>query len=249
MSLDFRAQQLAFAAHLRDPSGYAAPAAAEARRVAIYRDLFYNNVASLLASNFPVIRALLADAEWHALVRAFYAGHRAHTPLFPEIGRELVRYLESRDAAGDPPFLPELAHYEWAELAVSIDEAALDEVPHDRDGDLATGVPVLSPLAWPLLYRWPVHRIRADFRPTEPPAAPTCLIVSRNRADEVGFFEATPVILRMVELMQESARTGLEVAQALARELGAAGDASLIAACLECLATLKARDIVLGTRP
>lgn len=125
-----RAQQFALSRHLRDPDAAPAPDGIEARRLAIYRDLFYNNLQGLLAGNFPVIRKTLDDDAWHALVRAFYAGHRCRTPLFTEIGREFVRWLEAEvdEDASLPPWLPELAHYEWVELALQISDAA---APHD----------------------------------------------------------------------------------------------------------------------
>ena len=59
---DFQKLQYAFAAHLRDPAAHPAPAGIEDRRLQIYRELFYNNVEGLLASNFPVIRRVLGDA-------------------------------------------------------------------------------------------------------------------------------------------------------------------------------------------
>ena len=68
-----RAQQFALSRHLRDPDAVPAPEGIEPRRVAIYRDLLYNNLQGLLAGNFPVIRRTLDDDAWHALVRAFSA--------------------------------------------------------------------------------------------------------------------------------------------------------------------------------
>ena len=88
MATDFQQLQRDFAAHLRDPARNAAPDGLEDRRVAVYRELFYNNIEGLLAGNFPVIRRITPDAQWHALARGFYAEHASHTPLFTEIGRE-----------------------------------------------------------------------------------------------------------------------------------------------------------------
>ena len=81
---DLRQQQSAFAAHLRDPAANPPPPGIEPRRMAIYRDLFFNNIAGLLAANFPVIRRTLGEDAWRALVRRFYSTHRSRTPLFPE---------------------------------------------------------------------------------------------------------------------------------------------------------------------
>ena len=104
-------QQFALSRHLRDPS-HPPPPGIEERRLAIYRDLFFNNIESLLAGNFPVIRQTLGDDAWRRLVRSFYARHRSQTPLFPEIAREFIRFLETRTGDGGPPWLGVLAQYE-----------------------------------------------------------------------------------------------------------------------------------------
>jgi hypothetical protein len=247
----FQALQRRFAAHLRDPGRNPAPEGLEDRRVGIYRELFFNNVESLLAGNFPVIRRITPDARWNALVRDFLAGWRSHTPLFTEIGREFHRFLESRAGTGngDPPFLPELAHYEWAELALSLDEASIDDVPHDPDGDVVDGIPVVSPLAWALAYRFPVQRIREDFQPDAPPAEPTFLLVVRNRRDEVAFLGVNALSLKLLEIVKENpGRTGLESLHALVEGLDPAAQGALVAAGADILRGFTARDVLLGTR-
>ncbi|MEJ2257816.1 MAG: DNA-binding domain-containing protein, partial [Woeseiaceae bacterium] len=52
-SATFRKRQYAFAAHIRDPENVPAPDDIEARRMAVYRDLFFNNLFSLLGTFFP----------------------------------------------------------------------------------------------------------------------------------------------------------------------------------------------------
>jgi hypothetical protein len=248
---DFQALQRAFAAHLRDPVAQPAPAGLEDRRVGVYRELFFNNLESLLAGNFPVIRRLLPDARWRALVRAFMAGWQSHTPLFTEIGREFHRFLAARQEqdAADPPWLAELAHYEWVELALAIDEARIEDAVHDPDGDVVDGIPVTSPLAWPLAYRFPVHRIREDFQPDAAPEQPTFLIVVRNRADEVAFMAANALTVRLLQDVKANpARTGLECLQALADAVDPTAREALVTAGAQTLRGLKARDVLLGTR-
>lgn len=252
MSADFRQLEREFAAHLRDPANNAAPGGLEDRRVAIYRELFYNNIEGLLAGNFPVIRRITPDAQWHALVRGFYAGHASHTPLFTEIGREFHRFLQARaeNDAGDPPFLPELAHYEWVELAVSLDEASIEDVPHDPAGDVIAAPPVVSPLAWPLVYAFDVQRIREDYQPIEPPPQPTVLVVVRNRNDEVAFMEITPLTYRLLELLKENpARTGLDAVDAIAAQFPEGDRAMVREAGAGILRGLRDRDVLLGTAP
>lgn len=247
-----KAQQYAFAAHLRDPASAPGPEGIEDRRLQIYRDLFYNNVENLLGNNFPVIRSLRGDATWHALVRDFYREHRCHTPLFPELGREFLRYLETRQQQqrGDPPFLLELAHYEWVELALALDEHDLAAIEHDPQGDLLAGVPVASPTAWPLAYAWPVQLIRPDFQPVAPPPQPTFLLVVRDRRDQVQFKAIDALGFALMQAVDDNAGglSGRELLLQLARQHGVGEVEPFIAGGARLLEQLRARDAILGTR-
>jgi len=243
------ALQRAFASHVRDPAHAPAPDGIEPRRMAVYTELFFNNVESLLSANFPVIRSLYGDDAWREFVRAFYRDHHCHTPLFTDLARELMRYLETRDDASDPPFLAELAHYEWSELALAIDEAEIAHVAHDRNGDIVDGIPVVSPLARVLAYRFPVHRIRPDYRPDEAPAQPTLILLVRDRSDEIRFLEIDALTALLFERLQaNTTATGRAVLDALLVELGRADDA-VRASGLAILNLLRDRDALLGTRP
>ena len=218
---DFMQRQYAFAAHIRNPDSAPAPADVEDRRMAIYRELFYNNVENFLSNGFPVLRRLMDDDAWHALARDFLSRHACHSPLFMEIPREFLNYieLERSEQPGDPPFMRELAHYEWVELAVSIAENEPSQ-PVDRDGDLLAGVPVFSSLAWPLSYRYPVHRISPDFQPDTPPEQPTYLLVYRDERDEVRFIELNSVSARLFSLLHgDTTLTGRQALQRIAEEL------------------------------
>lgn len=172
---DFIRRQRAFAAHLRDPDAVPAPDGIEERRLRIYRDLVLKNLSSLLSGSFPVLHRILPASEWQGLMRDFLRRHRAQTPLFHELPQEFLEFLATSRRADprDPPFLLELAHYEWVELAVRISDAEPSPDGVDPQGDLLAGRPVLSPLARCLTYRFPVHRIGPEHRPDGPPPEPT----------------------------------------------------------------------------
>lgn len=238
-------------AHLRDPDRHAGPDDVEDRRLAIYRDLFFRNLSNFIAKSFPVLRRLYSDDDWAAFMREFYANHEFHTPLFPEIPREFLQYLQEERGAreGDPPFLYELAHYEWVEIALDLDETDLGDIPADPHGDLMDGVPVLSPLAWSLAYRYPVHEIRPAYQPDEPPASPTHLLVYRDRADTVKFMQLNAVTARALQLMKENpGGTGLDTLNAIAAELNHPRPETLLEAGAEMLRDLAKRDVILGTQ-
>jgi hypothetical protein len=247
------AQQLEFAAHLRDPAAHAAPSGIEDRRMAIYRELFYNSLEGILANNFPVIRRLRDDAWWHQRVRAFYRDWRCHTPMFTELGREFLRYLEQRaeDGADDPPFLVELAHYEWIELVLALDETDLDSIPCNRDGDLLQGCPLPSPLAWPLAYRFPVHTLRADFQPDTAPEQPTFLLVVREGDGNIRFKAIEALGFHLLQSIADnpSRRSGRELLLDLAQQVGVAETEPFVAAGGRLLEQLRQRQALLGTYP
>jgi hypothetical protein len=248
---DFIRRQYEFTAHIRDPEHRPAPADVEDRRMGIYRELFYNNVEDFIAGTFPVTRRVLDDAAWHALIRDYFNRHRSHTPLFLEMPREFLNYLENErgEHPEDPPFLKELAHYEWVELALSVAEERLGPEQFDPEGDLMTGRPVLSPLAWPLAYRYPVHRIGPDFQPDAPGDTPTCLVVYRDHRDEVGFIEINRVTKRLLELIDSGTdATGEALLLAIAQELSHPQPAVVVQGGREIFNRLHEKGIIPGTR-
>ncbi|MGE5155332.1 MAG: DUF2063 domain-containing protein [Bdellovibrio bacteriovorus] len=250
-TLSFQATQQAFAAHLRDPEGRPAPPGLEDRRVGIYRELIFNNVESLLAGFFPVLHRILPRDHWLGLVREFFIRHRARSPLFMELAQEFLDFLHRGRAADprDPPYLLELAHYEWVELALMISEDEPDLTCLDPNGDLLAGVPVLSPLAWPLSYRFPVHRLSPDHQPEEPPAEPSHLLVYRNRAERVEFLETNAVTQRLLQLLgHETGRSGRENLELIAAELQHPTPEQVIDFGAALLADLRARGIIVGAR-
>lgn len=220
-----RESQLRMARYLRDPQGQPAPEGVEPRRLKVYQDLVYNNIEGFIRGGFPVLRSLYADEDWHGLVRQFIDGHRCHTPYFLEISQEFLRFLmedfEARPC--DPPFLAELAHYEWVELALDVAE---DEVPADAEGGETLDMELqLSPLAWLLSYRFPVHLIGPGFIP-DSATEPCYLAVYRNRADKVCFLALNAPMARLMELVRDNqGRPSSALLASLAEEMAMAPEA------------------------
>jgi uncharacterized protein len=243
----FQQLQHALTAHLRDPKAHPPPQGVEDRRIGIYRELVYNNLEGFLSRGFPVIRSLHEDAAWHELVRDFLRGHRASTPYFLEIGREFVAWLQDgrNPHAGDPPFLAELAHYEYAEVALTVAEAPAEWQPLPVDADLLEEKPRLSPLAWLLGYRFPVHRIGPGNRPGQVPDTPTHLMMHRTSADRIAFLELNPVTARLVHLIQHNERRSARaLLEGIATELGRDDPEAVIRGGLEILGELRAREVL-----
>jgi len=235
-----RDSQLAMAGYLRDPAAAPAPGGVEQRRLDIYQRLVYNNIEGFISKGFPVLRSLYRDRDWQQLVRGFIREHSCSTPYFMEISQEFLHYLlheyQPRDI--DPPFMAELAHYEWVELALDVAEEA--PPPALRVDEPLAAVPRLSSLAWLLSYRFPVHRIGPQNQPRDV-GDPTYLVVYRDRQDRVRFMELNAVTARLVEMTRDNSMTnGAGLLDALAAETGMesqmllAFGTQLLAELLEC---------------
>lgn len=247
----FKKHQYEFTAHIRNPEANKMPEGIEDRRMGIYRELLYNNIEGFIASGFPVLRDIYNDENWHSMVRDFFANHQCQTPYFLEISQEFIEYLqnERQSQAGDPAGLLELAHYEWVELAlhVSDEDISMDDI--DANGDLLDGCPVLSPLAWPLSYQFPVHKMGPDNLPQQAPEQPTYLVVYRNRNDKVNFLEINPVTARLLNLLQENeSYTGLDAIEHISREMSHPDPEVVRQGGKAALEELQGYGIILGTR-
>jgi len=246
----FQRVQRTFTAHMRDPQGSPAPAGIEDRRMAIYRGLLFNNVRSFLGNSFPVLQKVLGEDGWSALVRDYFRTHRAHTPLFPRMPQEFLHYLreERGEVSRDAPFLAELAHYEWVELALALDPREPDYRGVDEDGDLLAGAPAWNALAMSLSYRFPVQNISPQFMPDTPAAEPIYIVACRDGEDKVGFLELNAVTARLVELLQAGGgRCGRELLEQIAVELRHPEPEAVVRGGLDILVDMRRRGIVLGT--
>ncbi len=249
---DFQEKQYAFAAHIRDPEHVAAPEGVEDRRMAIYRELFFNNLKNLLSSTFPVLKKLHSDDKWRGLIRKFMQHHQAQTPYFLELPAEFLNFLQNEyePEVDDFPFLLELAHYEYIELALSISEEANNMEGIDPDGDFLAGLPVKSVLTWVYAYQYPVHRISAEFLPESPQDQPVYLAVYRGSNDKVGFLELNPVTAGLLNAIDENeaGKTGEALLRGLAADTNYVNVDAFIQHGLAALEEMRSLEILTGTR-
>ena len=243
MPAGFQQFQRDFAAHLRDPRRIARPQGLPVRRAGVYRELVFNNLCGVVDKCFPVCRAVLGETRWRRLCRGFLRDGALHTPWFREIPQEFVRYLAASPVPRLPRWLAELAHYEWAELAVDVMDAPIP--PHDPAGDLLAGKVVLNPALLNLAYAWPVQRIGPAYRPRQP--RPTHLVVYRAADDGVRFCEINPVTARLLALLAAAPSTGRDAIARVGAELNHPDPAGLLDFGRQLLADLRRQGILLGS--
>lgn len=214
-------QQQALTRYLRDPEQCPAPAGMDVARAQVYRDLIFENMRSLLSGTFPVLVSVLGQDKWRACVRRFLREHRCVTPRFGEIAQEFVGYLAAHPSPDWPSFVAELAHYEWVEMVLL--QAEAEPLSSHDEASLLDSPLRVSPLAWPLAYQWPVHRLAPNYQPSTPPAEPTLLLVRRTPGFEVRFSELSLLAWRLLQRIEEDpGLAGRGQLLALAREAGVA---------------------------
>ena len=251
-SREFKDKQYAFAAHIRDPENVAAPDGIETRRMAIYRNLFFNNLFNLLETFFPVLRKIHSDDQWRRFVRGFMQKHQAQTPYFLQLPEEFLGYLQNEfePSETDYPFLLELAHYEYAELALAVSEEATDMTGVDPNGDLLAGVPVKSALSWSYAYHYAVHRISPDYLPEKAEEHPVYLALYRGSDDEVGFLELNSITAALLNAIErnENNQTGEQLLRSLAATINYPDADALVAHGSDALLEMRQLEILSGSR-
>ena len=184
----FFSVQRAFTQYLRDPDHVTPPADLAGERLAVYSHAVIKNAETFIGENFPRVKSLFPEAAWTSMVRDYFRRHASTTPLFVELPGEFLRYLdELRDEPDDPPFLYELAHFEFLETEVSADEQRIDETGVDPAGDVITGVPLVNPTLRLVRYTYPVHRIDVSSRPDGEPGPPTFIAAAGGDPAEYDF--------------------------------------------------------------
>jgi hypothetical protein len=116
----------------------------------VYRNAYWARLAEALGNDLPGLKALMGDAAFDGMARAYIAKHPSQHPSIRWVGRHLAAFLASETPYRDDPWLADMARFDWA-LAFAFDAA---DAPAAGLADLV-GVP---PEFW--------GSIRLAFHPT-----------------------------------------------------------------------------------
>lgn len=247
---DFVELQQAFTRYLRDPDNTTPPGSHEDRRLAIYRHAIFSNVEGLMADNYPRVKAVYDNDAWQALIRHYVINHQSKASAFVDVPKEFLSYLDrERQGFEDPPFIAELAHFDWLETLIGADERHLDLNGIDGAGDLLDNIPLSNPIMEIVTYQYPVHVINADFQPHTPPPQKTCIAAFRDTNNEYGFLDLNPAAERLLrQVCEQTDKSGRQLLTELAAELGATEPESVVSHGHEILVRMRNRGALLGTR-
>ena len=238
----FQETQLAFTEYLRRPE----MGEQRSRQQEIYRDSIYKNINQCIADVFPITNSIIPESEWELMIRKFISVHRLQTPYFLEICQEFLAYLMQtrKPLPSDHPFLLELAHFEWIQLALDIADMNSPECEHNS-APPENSLWKASPLVVGLTYLYPVHIIDECYLPTESGIHPTYLLVYRNRNDDVKTLATNNLNLRIIQLLQVHEKiTHLKIFQLLSAELSDHSQEIILAKILTILCMLAEKEIV-----
>jgi uncharacterized protein len=196
-----RRQQLSFAAYIRNPGQPVSLGNIADERMVVYRELFFNNIQETLSSAFPVLQQVLQAGQWQALCQKFFAEHRCQTPYLNRVPQEFLNYLQQNNIS-EPPWLLELAQWEWTELELFL--APDSDITDAACTDVLDAVPILSPLARVHSFMYPVHQISKQFLPNARAQEIIHLLAWRKRDDRIGFMQLNALSARLLELVRKN---------------------------------------------
>ena len=240
--LEFQRYQLEFTAHIRNPRANKKPAQVDDARMAVYREIVFNNIFGAVSSCFPVCVQVLGKHAWEKLVRQFFANYQATSPIFREIPQQFLQFLNS--VGNLPAYFQQLAHYEWVELAINTQRTEAAKLSEKMN--LLDEKPILAPAHMLLEYDYVVHKISKRNRPKT--TEKTYLLVFRNNEFKVKFIELNPTTYQLLRLIQENNMTGKQALVTLAEDIKHPDADAVIQFGAEILSDLAIQQAIVGSR-
>lgn len=255
--MSFQTVQRRFLAHLKQPQIHPLPVGFAEQGATTYLDLLYNKFNASLETCFPIARQLLGDKNWRQLVQDFIAEHDCQSSYYRQIPDEFIIYLQTEpNRADDPPFLLELVHFEWLELALAITEAEIhveadpvNTLVMNNSNDWLCYRPMFVPVFEVFQYAFPVHKINRAFQPQEKPEQHTFILGFRDRFDDVQFIELQPATARLLDIIQLNNGGLRQAADRVAEEAGLSNPEQLYPFAIETMNHLLHQGAILGTEP
>ncbi len=170
----------------RDAAAAAALSAGGMRnghRFGIYRNNIFKSLTGVLEAAFPTIRTLVGGGNFAALAHRFIAAHPPRQPQLYCYGGDFAAFLAGfAPAAGELPFLPDVARVEWAVNEAYFEADAeplaagrLAGLAPERYAGLRLGLhPTARLIAsdWPVWDLWGAGALPESFQTPGPPGKP-----------------------------------------------------------------------------
>lgn len=141
-------------------------------RIAIYRGNVVAVRTRALRNAYPIIAALVGNAYFDALARAYIVSDPPSEADLNRYGHALPAFVAAFPHARSLPYLPDVARMEWslhrAHFAADGETFTQDDLQDAITADPARIRPRLHPACDVLRSVWPIHRIWAVHQPGHP---------------------------------------------------------------------------------
>jgi hypothetical protein len=224
-------------------------------RLAVYRSLVRNGLASVIVRMLPRTRARMnaaGDGRFDGEVARFLDEVGPRTHYLRDVPAELLAWAVPRWRADPavPPYLPDLAAHELACFVVAAATAPRPDAP-PAEVTLEAAL-AFDDSARLLHYAWAVHELPADEGAddgaVDPPALRDVhLLAYRDAEHVVRWLELTPLAASIVSKLTIGEPLGAAIAAACAEH--ATSPAAVAGDVARLLADLGARGVVRGARP
>lgn len=245
--MSFFEVQQNFMDYIKDPS-LPLPEGVEARRMKIYRELFFNNVDGFVSNAFPVLKSLYQEQQWQQLIQNFFATHDCDTPIFIEIAQEFLLFLQTeyQPREEDPAFILELAHYEWLELVVAVAQEDKEQQLIDKkQPDLQSIKLCVSATSQIAQYAYDVQHISPEHQPKAPGDTPQFFCIYRDIDEEVNFLQLNPLTAQVLAYIAQYEYVEFTLLiEWLVQTYSHIDAATLEQGCLQLLADLSEKGII-----
>ena len=236
--------QMAFTRHIRDPENTSCPNGISERGMAVYTEIVFNNIESSVSACFPVLKKVLGESIWLQLVREFFIHQPCNTPIFREIPEAFLAYINR--VSGLPPYVQNLAHYEWVELYLAYADEIIDWGEIDTEADLLDAPLAFVPAMALLSYDYPVHQISPETIPQAPLENPVQLLVYRDAEDKVKFIELNQMTAALIEDLQDGQLTPRQALIGIASVMEFDDLDAIVDFGAEVIQDLKSQGVILG---
>jgi hypothetical protein len=221
------------------------------QRFRVYRRMARHRLSDVIESSFPRLRVALGDLG--DILERWFEESPPRSPYIRDIAGEFAKWLSTADLpASAPPWVNELAAFEWATLDVqhAHEEESAEDVREIGELDFERPA-ILTPAHRVLRTRYAVHRIPEDA--TELPEveeAPFVLCIYRDPAShEARVLELSPIAAAIIEEVRSGDRTVVEAVRAASVRESFAKDGPLVEAFAELVADLAERGVWIGAKP
>lgn len=84
------------------------------RRFNVYRNNFYASLIDVLAGRFPVVQRLVGEEFFRAMAKVYVDEQPPRSAMILAYGGGFADFLAGFPPVSDVPYLPDIAHLEWA---------------------------------------------------------------------------------------------------------------------------------------